>query len=128
MRNTLQYVSGAIAASGFVAVTQLVTRDTLSDSLKLAILFFSVSTPTLGIFSFVEAPHDNGCWYPIAFTILNCLALAGLTAMFWHFGQRCGLLFLGASAASLCFFVRAHVRSTPNTTPPKAAATNPPAA
>ena len=127
MRNTTQFVSGSIAAAGFVAVTQIVTRDNLSGSLKLAVLFFSVSIPTLGIFSFIEEPHDKSSWYAIAFTSLNSLALVGLTALFWHFGWIYCLLFLGSSAASLFLYVRAHIRSKPNATPPKSSETKPPA-
>jgi hypothetical protein len=109
-RRPIQKAAGSLAASAFVAVTQILTRDIPDTALLLATIVFAVGIPFQIIFFFTpipRAPHQGFSspqrWYWVIYISSTCLILFGFVAVFWHFAWWIGILF--ACAAYVAFRV-----------------------
>src|SRR5205823_8687000 len=100
-KQPLQIAYGTIGTLCTVATIQLSTSGPLDWPLRIGIACFAISIPFLAILFYAPFPH---CSAPTTLTrtqqvyhtisvVAPRLALAGLTALFWHFGWPLGLLF-----------------------------------
>src|SRR6267143_2813842 len=58
-RRPIQYAAGSLAGSAFIAVTQILTRDTLDWSLWATVTLFAVSIPFQVILFFAPVPPSR---------------------------------------------------------------------
>ena len=112
-------LSATLAASSFVAVTQILTRDVLDRPLQIAILLFACAIPVLTVSALITLFdfHIGGRAKTFSEFFDQCLALlwplamlaslAGLGCLFWHFQPRDGLVFVCSCLVGLCILARA---------------------
>ncbi len=107
-RSPLQYAAGSLAASAFIAVTQILTGVPLDVPLYIALAAFAANIPFQIIFFFMPIPlniketqrlrasSQNLSW-PLRLYLIHLLStpaiIFGFAAMFWHFAWWLGLLF-----------------------------------
>ena len=104
-RQPIQQAAGSLAASAFVATTQILTRDSLDLPLKVAVVLFAVNIPFQIMLFFMPIPfamkETQGTrrlsWpqrFWSAITAFSFPAIVvGFVAMFWHFAWWVGILF-----------------------------------
>ena len=100
-----RWLAGGLGAASFAAVLALVAVEHRDQSLRIALLLFSVALP-FDIMVFV-GPIPKGKivwpipWYIWAFSVALFTyapaSLGGIAAIFWHFGCTYGLIFSIAS-------------------------------
>jgi hypothetical protein len=103
-RHHIQIISGSLAASCFVAFTQIVSRGNgeLPASLSYAVVFFSIAIPLLTACSLVPVSdayllkHKH---FPILLTCIYLIAGAGIFCLFLSFGWLPAFAFLLSVAA-----------------------------
>jgi hypothetical protein len=127
-----------LAASAFVATTQILTRDTLDLPLLIAVVLFAVNIPFQVMLFFMPIPFSiegvqrmmvqwrSLSWHQWFYAATNMLStpaiLLGFVAMFWHFAWWVGILFgLATWAAFLiyrkCAFEYHNQRTAQQSTP-----------
>ena len=98
-RRPIQYAAGSLAGSAFVAVTQILTRDTLDWSLWAAVILFAVSIPFQVILFFARVPpsrhkslslSQTTYWHVQSWS--TRVILAGFVGLFWHFAWWLAIL------------------------------------
>ena len=103
-KHPLQIAYGAMGAVSAAAVAQLAGAGTIDLPLRVGIGCLAVALPFLAVLFYAPIPHDNPptkltptqrIYYTVT-VIAPRLCIAGLTAVFWHFGWPFGVLF-GAS-------------------------------
>ncbi len=112
-RQPMQPAAGGLAASAFIAVTQILTRtDALDLPLIIALTLFAAMIP-FQIFIFYAPPppaykNKNLTQSQIVYWNIHrsstVLVLAGFVALFWHFFWCLGVVFaVAAFGAYLAF-------------------------
>jgi hypothetical protein len=110
-RDRIQYVAGSLAASAFIAVTQILTGVKLDLPLYVALALFAINIP-FQIFIFLVGrpiptnsedaqriaatpqPLSRPLWLWSGIHLLSTPAIViGFVAMFWHFAWWLGILF-----------------------------------
>jgi hypothetical protein len=115
-RQPIQQAAGSLAASAFVATTQILTRDSLDLPLQVALVLFAVNIPFQIILFFMPIPftieetqrmkaESRSLSWPQRFWSAVCMfstpaIVAGFVAMFWHFHWWLGVLFALAAWAA----------------------------
>ena len=119
-RRPIQYAAGTLAASAFIATTQILTRDSFDLSLKIALAAFAINIPFQIILFFMPLPSSSveeagrllatqsmspqQKRYWLIYSLLHhCSTLAiviGFVAMFWHFAWWLGVSFALAALAA----------------------------
>src|SRR6266566_7480622 len=103
-KHPLQIAYGAMGAVSAAAVAQLAATGAIDLPLRVGIGCLAVALPFLAVLFYAPIPHDNPptkltptqrIYYTVT-VIAPRLCIAGLTAVFWHFGWPFGVLF-GAS-------------------------------
>jgi len=92
-----------MAASNFVAVSQIVTRERVPMLLLICVIIFSLTLP-FNCFVYIldddfsefhkERPSERIQILQARFMVLMVLNIAGFAVMFFHFGLIPGVLFL----------------------------------
>jgi hypothetical protein len=104
-KRPLQIAYGAMGAVSAAAVVQLAGAGPLDVPLRVGIGCLAVALPFLAVLFYAPIPHDTPPTkvtptqriYYTTTVIAPRLCIAGLTAVFWHFGWLFGVLF-GASS------------------------------
>jgi len=101
-------VSGALAGSCFVALTQIITRDHVVGMLYYATLCFAITIPCMSAY-FLYPPtfeREGGLWprayslFHLFFLFVLFLSFVGLALLFFSISLLAGVLFsLGFVAA-----------------------------
>jgi hypothetical protein len=108
-----RFVSGALAGAGFVATTQIVTKDALSLSLFIATVCFAFSVPTMVAFffyppSFLPKREETlgGAYarFHVLYALSFVASVIGLALLFFSFGFLPGCAYIIA-AATACWIV-----------------------
>jgi len=106
-RRPIQYAAGSLAASAFIAVTQILTRDTFDRSLWVALAVFAVMIPFQIILFFMPVPPAREKALSLSQTVYwhiqtwsTPLILFGFVALFWHFAWWLGMSFSVAAYAA----------------------------
>jgi hypothetical protein len=95
-------ISGTLAGSCFVALTQIITRDKLSSSLHYAVLCFAVAIPTLAAYILYPPTFERqrSAGWPLAYCVFHLgylavvlTALLGLSLLFFSIGWSAVILF-----------------------------------
>ena len=112
---------GTLAASAFVAVTQLLAAPMLDLPLYIALLAFATNIPFLIVVFFISLENveridqarrrrtgsQSLSWTARLYALITLISplaiLIGFVAMFWHFASWLGILF--ALAASAAFWI-----------------------
>jgi len=112
-RRPIQYSAGTLAASAFIAVTQILTRDTLDTASWIAMIVFAVSIPFQIVLFFSPVPparyrgfssSQRWYWHIVLFSMP--LILVGFVALFWHFAWWIGILFACAAYGAFRVYKR----------------------
>jgi predicted outer membrane lipoprotein len=124
-RQPIQYAAGSLAASAFIATTQILTGAKLDLALYVALVAFTINIPFQILIFYMRAPINIGeaqhleatsqplswslrLWAAITLVSLPAI-LIGFVALFWHFAWWLGVLFaLAAFAAFQVFHYCAH--------------------
>jgi len=115
MNHSAQIISGSLAASCFVALTQIVSRGNgeLPAALSYAVMFFAVAIPLLVAWSIVPFT-DKDLLTRKGFVWLMLLgwlaALAGLFCLFLSFGWLYATTFAISNAIALQIFTAGQKR------------------
>jgi hypothetical protein len=128
-RRPIQYAAGTLAASAFVAVTQILAGATLDVPLYVALTIFAANIPFQVMLFFVPLPFNiddlppesraipqvrkatqqqkvyASIWFLLACVSMPAVMI-GFAAMFWHFACWLGILF--AIAALMAFWLYRH--------------------
>ena len=116
-RSPLQYGAGSLAASAFIAVTQILTGVTLDVPLYIALALFGANIPFQIILFFMPvpltiretqrlraSPQNNLSWSLRLYWSIHLFStraiIIGFAAMFWHFAWWLGVLFALAAWAA----------------------------
>lgn len=117
-RVPIQYAAGSLAASAFVAATQILTGVTLDVPLYIALAAFAANIPFQIILFFMPVPQVRTrrlSWPQKAYfsiQLFSTLAIIiGFVAMFWHFAWWLGVLF--ALAAWAAYQIYRHCAFSP---------------
>jgi hypothetical protein len=111
----LKAFSGSLAGGCFVALTQLLTRDTVPPLLRAAVGLFSLAIPFLLIFALLDVPRhrfrelvprERVTW--LLFTGSSIAGLLGLTCLFWFICPGFGCVF-GISCVLAYYFLLSRV-------------------
>lgn len=104
----IQYAAGSLAASAFISVTQILTRDTLDWPLRVAVTVFALTIPFQIIIFFAPLPPSRRKALSLSQTVYwhvqiwsTYLILFGFVTLFWHFAWWVGILFGIAACAAL---------------------------
>jgi hypothetical protein len=108
-RQPIQQAAGSLAASAFVATTQILTRDSLDLPLQIALVLFAVNIPFQIILFFMPIPFTieetkrmkaesrSLSWPQWFWSVISMFStpaiVVGFVAMFWHFHWWVGVLF-----------------------------------
>jgi len=122
-RGPIQYAAGSLAASAFVATTQILTRDSLDLPLQVAVVLFAVNIPFQIILFFWPIPFSGVeevqrmkaearslSWLQRLYSPVLLYSqvqlystpaiIIGFIAMFCHFAWWIGVLFALAAGAA----------------------------
>jgi hypothetical protein len=108
----IETFSASLAGGCFVALTQLLTRDTLAPALRASVALFSITIPFLVIFALLPVPEepfrelhavDKLTW--VLFTASSILALFGITCLFWFVCPLFGCAFTISALAAYGFLL-----------------------
>lgn len=106
-RRPIQYAAGSLAASAFVAVTQILTRDTLDLPLLVAITAFALAMPFQIILFFAPPPPHRDKAFSSSQALYwrihrwsTYIILFGFVASFWHFAWWVAIVFAVAAYAA----------------------------
>jgi hypothetical protein len=113
-RRSIQTAAASLAASAFIATTQILTHDSVDLALQIALVLFAVNIP-FQILLFLtpiaqrirpeSRPLSRIQWiWPVIGPYSTCLILIGFVAMFWHFAWWLGVLFGLATLAAFLIF------------------------
>jgi hypothetical protein len=99
-RRPIRYAAGSLAGSAFIAVTQILTRDSLDISLWIALAIFAVTIPFQIVLFFARVPPVLEVGLTLSQTVYwhvqswsTRLILLGFIALFWHFAWWLGIAF-----------------------------------
>jgi hypothetical protein len=106
-----QQISASLAVSCFVAITQLTTKETISTSLSVSVLFFSMALPLLVAMIFIKPNLKEKIWH-IGFWVSHLLSMAGFTCIFFSFHWLYGILFIIFSILGLSLFGKFNGQNT----------------
>jgi hypothetical protein len=106
-RRPIQYAAGSLAASAFVAVTQILTRDTVDLPLRIAVAAFAFAMPFQIVLFFAPLPPSRHKALSLSQTLYwhiqswsTYIILFGFAALFWHFAWWVAILFAVAAYAA----------------------------
>ena len=108
----IETFSASLAGACFVALTQLLTRDTLAPALRASVALFSIAIPFLVIFAVLPVPEeqfreqhalDKLTW--LLFTASSILGLLGIACLFWFVRPLFGCAFALSSLAAYGFLL-----------------------
>jgi hypothetical protein len=116
-------INGALAGSCFVAVTQIITKDNVSDCLYAATICFAVAIPGLACY-FLYPPtfqRERKDWsrtyslYHLLYLFVASLSLIGFALLFFSIGVVPGVLSVAAIVVSVRLLNIASAHSHPTT-------------
>jgi hypothetical protein len=108
----IETFSAALAGACFVALTQLLTRDTIAPALRASVALFSIAIPFLVIFALLPVPGepfrelhalDKLTW--LLFTAASVLGLLGIACLFWFVRPLFGCAFALSSVVAYGFLL-----------------------
>lgn len=108
----IETFSASLAGACFVALTQLLTRDTLAPPLRASVALFSIAIPFLVIFVLLPVPGepfrelsalDKFTW--LLFTAVSVLGLFGIACLFWFVRPLFGCAFALSSVVAYGFLL-----------------------
>ena len=119
-RTPIQYAAGTLAASAFIAVTQLLSAPKLDFPLHVALTMFALNIPFQIIIFFMPFPMSleeveqrlaasQGLSWPERLYLSvqrysTAAIIFGFAAMFWHFALWLGVLFALAAWSAYRIF------------------------
>jgi hypothetical protein len=94
-------VSGTLSGSCFVALTQIVTRDKVSDTLHYAALCFAIAIPCMAAYCLYPPTFQrHGGTWPLAYSLFHLFYVVvllvtffGLALLFFSISLLAGFLF-----------------------------------
>ena len=100
--------SAALAGACFVALTQLVTRQTLTPTLQVSVALFSIAIPFLVTFAVVPIPKGPAKTFvdklaELLYICSTVTALLGIACLFWFVRPLFGCAFVASSIGALSF-------------------------
>jgi hypothetical protein len=108
----IETFSASLAGACFVALTQLLTRDTLAPALRTSAALFSIAIPFLVIFALLPLPEepvrelnalDKLTW--LLFASSSILGLLGIACLFWFVRPLFGCAFALSSFSAYGFLL-----------------------
>ena len=118
-RSPMQYAAGSLAASAFIATTQILTGVKLDLPLYVALVAFAINIPFQIMIFFMPIPltikqvqHLRETSQPVSWSLRlywsihlfsTRLIVIGFVALFWHFAYWLGILF--ALAAWIAYWI-----------------------
>jgi hypothetical protein len=121
-RTPIQYAAGSLAASAFIAVTQLLAAPTLDLPLYIALFAFATNIPFQIVLFFMSLENveridqarrlrtgsQSLSWTARLYSSISLISppaiLIGFVAMFWHFAWWLGILLGLAACAAFSIF------------------------
>ena len=119
-RQPIQYVAGSLAASAFIATTQILTGVKLDLPLYVALVAFAINIPFQIVIFLMRIPTNIEeaqrlqatsqplSWPLRAWSAIHLLStpaiVIGFVALFWHFAWWLGVLFALAAFAAYRIF------------------------
>ena len=107
----IQYAAGTLAASGFIAVTQILAGAALDIPLYVALIAFAINIPLQIVVFFAPvagATEPVMSWPQIVYWAMHRYStigiMIGFAALFYHFAWWIGLIFGVSSIAAYCAF------------------------
>jgi hypothetical protein len=111
-------IYGAVGGGVFVALTQILTRDTLTLPLRWAVLLFAASLPILALSYIYLPPLDQPprrgirrFFFFVSETAVGA-AIIGFGLLFWHLDRVAGVIF--AVSVGVCIGLTLRLRTPPS--------------
>jgi hypothetical protein len=112
MRHPAQILSGSLAASCFVAFTQVVSRGNgdLPAALHWGVMLFAAAIPLLVACSLIPTYDKRRTLHNTTLFVAWLLGLAGIFCLFLSFGGQCATAFVLSIVAAFYFFANGQWR------------------
>jgi hypothetical protein len=117
---THSIASSALAGVAVIAIVQLASVSSLSTSLLIAVLCFSISLPFLTATLFIIAHLDDRpsmsatSYYATLAFAGHGLSLTGIAALFFHFHYAAGVMFIITSVTAIALAAAHYSIDDPN--------------
>jgi hypothetical protein len=114
-RRQVEVICGALVGLGVIAIVQMLSLNSLDIPLKISVCSFAVSIPSLTVVLLCEWTEiridfrSHAPWVSFAVGLLAWIgyisSLAGVSALFFHFMNYAGIIFLVMCVIGLSIWV-----------------------